>query len=63
VGLAVLNSNVYQFGIFWLLGCGENERGVGGGILGLVFADSCGISVLWLREDGMRGELNSRRVI
>jgi len=41
VALAVLNSDVNQLGVFGLLGCGEDERWVGGGILGLVFADGC----------------------
>jgi len=45
MSLAVLNSNINQLGIFGLLGCGENEGGVGGGILGLVFADGCEILV------------------
>ncbi len=43
MGLAVFNSNVDQLGIFGLLGGGENEGGVGGGILRLVFADCCGM--------------------
>jgi hypothetical protein len=63
VGLAVLDSNVYQLGIFWLLGCDENEGGVGCGILRLVFADSCGISVSWVREKGIEDELKSRAII
>lgn len=45
MALAVLNSDVNQLGVFGLLGCGEDERWVGGGILGLVFANGCGISV------------------
>jgi hypothetical protein len=53
VGLAVFNSNVDQLGIFGLLGGGENEGGVGGGILRLVFADCCGILVIWSQiEEG-----------
>jgi hypothetical protein len=63
VGLAVLDSNIYQLGIFCLLGRGENEGGVGCGILRLVFADSCGISVSWVREEGIEGELISRAII
>jgi hypothetical protein len=55
MGLAVLNSNVYQLGIFWLLGCREDEGGVGCGILRLVFADSCVISI--------GGELKSQAII
>lgn len=45
MALAVLNSDVNQLGVFGLLGCGEDERWVGGGILGLVFANGCKISV------------------
>jgi hypothetical protein len=41
VFLAILNRRVDQLGIFGLLGGGEDEGGVGGGILGLVFGDSC----------------------
>lgn len=37
--LAVLDSNVHQFRIFGLLGGGEDEGRVGGGILGLVLLD------------------------
>jgi hypothetical protein len=43
VALAVLNGNVDQLGILRLLGGGENERWVGGSILGFIFADGCGI--------------------
>ena len=37
--LAVLNSIVNQLRVFGLLGCGQDEGGVGGGILRLVFLD------------------------
>jgi hypothetical protein len=61
VGLAVLNSNVDKLSIFGLLGSREDEGGVGGGILWLIFADGCGVSVIYPRiEEG--GELDSRRV-
>lgn len=63
MALAVLNSDVNQLGVFGLLGCGEDERWVGGGILGLVFANGYRISVcafgdrigfvVELREDGL----------
>ncbi len=59
--LAVLNGNVDQLGIFSLLGCGENEGGVGGGILGLVFADGCGILVICSQIE-RRDELDSGRM-
>lgn len=39
--LAVGNSGVDQRSVLGLLGGGEDEGGVGGGILGLVLADSC----------------------
>lgn len=38
--LSVCHSDIHKFGIFWLLRCREDQGGVGGGILGLVFADS-----------------------
>ena len=63
MGLAVLNSDVDQLGIFGLFGCGENKRGVGGGILRLVFADSCRISVSWDVEERIGVELKSRAII
>lgn len=59
MGLTVFNSNVDQLGIFGLLGGGENEGGVGGSILRLVFADCCGILVLCSQIEG-GGELDSR---
>jgi hypothetical protein len=59
VGLAVFNSNVDQLGIFGLLGGGENEGGVGGGILRFVFANCCGILVLCSQIEG-GDELDSR---
>ncbi len=37
--LAILNRNIDQLGIFRLLCSSKNERRVGGGILGLVFAN------------------------
>ena len=39
--LAILNRGVHQLGIFGLLGGGEDEGGVGGGILRLVLFDGC----------------------
>lgn len=48
--LAILNGMVNQLGIFWFLGCGEDQRGIGGGILWLVLFDSCCMSV-WTMED------------
>lgn len=39
--LGVLDGVVNQFGILGLLGGGEDERRVGGGILGLVLSDGC----------------------
>lgn len=39
VTLAVLHRGVNQLGIFGLLGGGEDERWVGGGVLWLVLAD------------------------
>lgn len=39
--LAVLNGDVHQLGVLGLLGGSQDERGVGGGILGLVLADGC----------------------
>jgi hypothetical protein len=59
MGLAVFNSNVDQLGIFSLLGGGENEGGVGGGILRLVFANCCEMLVLCSQIEG-GGELDSR---
>lgn len=41
LGLAVGNGGVDQGGILGLLGSGQDQGGVGGGILGLVLADSC----------------------
>jgi hypothetical protein len=61
VGLAVLNSDVDQLGIFGLFGCGENKRRVGGGILRLVFADGCPVLARSSQiEKG--GELDSGRI-
>lgn len=37
--LAVLDSGVDKGGVLGLLGSGQDQRGVGGGILGLVLAD------------------------
>lgn len=50
VVLSVCNSYVHELGVFWLLGGGEDEGGVGGGVLGLVFADGCCLLVLILFE-------------
>lgn len=40
--LAVGNGSVDKSGVLGLLGSSENQRRVGGGILGLVLANSCG---------------------
>lgn len=39
--LAVLDGDIHQLGIFWLLGRGEDERRVCGSILWLVLCDGC----------------------
>lgn len=39
--LAVLDGHVHQLGVLGLLGGSQDERRVGGGILGLVLGDSC----------------------
>jgi hypothetical protein len=39
--LAVGDGSVYQLGVLGLLGGGQDERRVGGGILGLVLANGC----------------------
>lgn len=39
--LAVGNGSIDESGILGLLGRGQDQGGVGGGILGLVLADSC----------------------
>ena len=39
--LAILDGNIHQLGIFWLLRRGEDERWVCGSILWLVFCDGC----------------------
>jgi hypothetical protein len=41
--LAVLNGDIHQLSILGLLGCGEDERWVGGSILGLVLLDGCAV--------------------
>lgn len=41
--LADGNSLVNQLGVLGLLGRGQNQRGVGGGILGLVLGNGCGM--------------------
>lgn len=40
--LAGLDGGLDQIGVLGLLGSGQEEGGVGGGILGLVLADGCG---------------------
>lgn len=52
VALAVLDGIVDQLGVLGLLGGGEDERGVGGGILGLVLFD--GREVTRVADDGLR---------
>jgi hypothetical protein len=42
--LGVLNSDVDELGVLGLLGGGEDQGRVGGGILGLVLGDGCSIS-------------------
>lgn len=39
--LAIGDGSIYQLGVLGLLGGGQDERGVGGGILRLVFANGC----------------------
>jgi hypothetical protein len=39
LALGVLNSSVDELGVLGLLGGSEDQRGVGGGILGLVLGD------------------------
>jgi len=41
---AICNGHIHQFGILGLLRCRQDERGVGCGILGLVFSDGCEIA-------------------
>lgn len=49
--LAVLNSGVDELGVLLLLGRGEDQGGVGGGILGLVLGD--GREVARVADDGL----------
>ena len=42
LALAVLDGTVDKLGVLGLLGGGEDEGRVGGGILGLVLGDGCG---------------------
>jgi hypothetical protein len=46
---AVCDCDIDKFGIFFLFGGGEDERGVSGSVLGLVFADCCRRDWLKLR--------------
>lgn len=41
LSLAVGNGSIYQLGVLGLLGGGQDERRVGGGILRLVLANGC----------------------
>ena len=50
--LAVLDSSLDQLLVLLLLGRGEDERGVGGGILGLVLVD--GRKVTRVADDDLR---------
>ena len=43
--LAILNRQIHQLGILGLLGCGQDEGRVGGGILRFVLFDSLLVSV------------------
>jgi len=54
--LAVGDSYVLELGVFFLLGCCEDERWVGGGILRLVFANCWKIISIrfWWSEFGDR---------
>jgi hypothetical protein len=45
--LSICDSGIDEFGIIWLLGCGENKGRVGGRVLGLVFADRWFLLVLY----------------
>lgn len=49
--LSVLNGLVDELGVLWLLGGGEDQGGVGGGILRLVFANGC--EVTRVADDGL----------
>ena len=40
----VCNSSINQFGVLGLLRCRKNERGVGGGVLGLVLGNGCEVA-------------------
>lgn len=44
--LAVRNSGIDEAGVFRLLGRGQDQGGVGGGVLGLVFADGCDVMLV-----------------
>ena len=55
--LAVLNSVVDQLGVLGLLGGGEDERGVGGGILRLVLLDCYTVHVSTFYRCGWRNLL------
>lgn len=46
LALRVRDSLVNELGILGLLGCGEDEGGVGGGVLGLVLGDGGKIALL-----------------
>ena len=45
----IFDSDVLELGVFGLLRCGQDKGRVCCGILGLVFADGCGVSVLYSR--------------
>jgi hypothetical protein len=68
LALAVGNGVVNQLGILGLLGSSQDERGVGGGILGLVLGDGyeevslCGKAFDSRRDriDGARGKRRTR---
>lgn len=55
LALDVGNGGVQHSGVLGLLGGRENEGGVGGGVLGLVLANGCGIVSIGPEGIGERG--------
>lgn len=66
VGLAVGNSSIDESGVLGLLGGSQDQGGVGGGILGLVLADSCVLLAIAHncrpRKRGRRGSGRARGI-
>lgn len=48
--LTVGDSGIDELGVLWLLGGSEDQRWVGGGILWLIFANGCTLSVCILLD-------------